>query len=211
MCVSRTVAVCRSWKALVLACYASISVAAPLTVDVPEFNYWPKFGAADSTILVAEIEIRNLAADPVLVNTGLGSISTMPILPAPPTRQTVENDLRQFFARALDVAKAESNRRLVITIQKADVSWLWRGLQKAPVIGIFAVSAKTDFVMNLKVLLEIEIGGRVEKSYLLDHQIVIKAKATTKRTIAASYVTLIDAYRQRCFLELEERFVRRYF
>lgn len=182
----------------------------PRTIDLSQSTYRVSTERVALRKSISHIEIRNTADDGKLVNTMLGSDSFIPIKPATTTRQTVESDLHSFFSLALR-PDAASTRSLTITISKADSYWVWGGVAKVPFFNFLVVGADTEVGMNIKVLLEVEEGGKVISTYLFDEKIFIQDQVSTGDAIALSYQRLIASYRKKLFDELDSRFVSRYF
>lgn len=157
---------------------------------------------------IAALKVINNASDGKM-QYGLIEDTAVPLKLATPTRVTVENDVRDFFAESAAIDGA-SNINLVITIARADSYWISTGVSKIPIIGLAAVAADTEFGMNLRILFEVEEAGKVRASYLFDEKVTINDQAMTRETIALAYQKLVAEYRKRLFSELEGRFVQRY-
>lgn len=196
--------------ALIAIALSGCASAPPRAIDLSQSIYRVSTESVASRKAVSRIEIRNTADDGKLINTMLGSDTFSPIKPATTTKQTVESDLHSFFSLALR-PDAASTRSLVITISKADSYWVWGGVAKVPFFGLLVVGADTEIGMNIKVLFEVEEGGKVISTYLFDEKISIQDQASTGDAIAVSYQRLIATYRKKFFDELDARFVSRYF
>ena len=181
----------------------------PFIVDVSDSVYRSKFFDRSSAHRISALTITNSADDGKTINAVLEP-SFFPIKPQTPTRVTVEDDLKLYFGEHLSIDPS-AKRSLHIKIEKADSYWVWGGVSKIPLVGLFTVNANTDIGLNLKVLIEIEDLGKVVLSYLYDEQIIITGKATTPKVIAESYQKLIRTYRETFFGELDRQFINRYF
>lgn len=182
---------------------------APLAIDVSQSEYKVDTSQHASTKPISRLEFRNTADDGKLVSTSLGSDTIYPIRPVTTTKQTVESDLRSFLNQRLPLAEG-SPRSVVVNITKADSYWVLGGAAKAPLLGIALAGANTEFGLNIRILIEIEEGGKVVSSYLVDEKLTIQDRATDADAISKSYQRLIAEYRTKLFGELETRFVRRY-
>jgi len=183
---------------------------APPVIDLSESVFKAGIENQSERKQIGTLKIINKADDGKFVNTILGSDTIFPIKPAVTTKETVEQDLKRFFDGALRIDKT-ADQDLTVTISKADSYWIWGGAAKIPFIGLALVNADTEFGVNLRILFEIEIKGKVTASYLFDEKITIQDKAATQEAIIQSYKRLIAEYRKRLFDELEARFVGRYF
>jgi hypothetical protein len=182
----------------------------PMSVDLSQSEHLLQRKSKQDKASVSNVVITNKAEKTKLVNTPLGSDTLFPFNTDVETRQTVEADIRRFFDVTLD-KNQKSSRSLAITINKVDGYWVWGGASKIPFVGLFTVGADTDFVVSLRVLFEIEEGGKVISSYLFDDKFVIQGSAATEDVIKENYQRLIAEYRNKFFSELDDRFVARYF
>jgi len=182
----------------------------PIQVDVSE-NVYRSVETSNSTDRqIAELIIVNKAGPGRKQNTALGSDSVFPIETAPATVVTVEEDVRRYFSEhfSIDPTAKQSVR---VTISDADAYWVLTSVDKIPFVGLFTSWNDTEFGLNLRVLIEIEEGGKVVSSYLYDETTTTEDKATTKEAIRNSYQNLIGAYRVQFFGELSNDFINRYF
>jgi len=178
----------------------------PLKVDLSSSEYQSEIIQKKD---IYGLNIINKADPGKLLNTMLGSDSHLPIKTAQPTKLTVENDIKQYFEETTQINQ-NSTHSVTATIYKADAYWVWGGASKIPIFGLLATGSDAPYRMNLKVLLEIENNGKVEKSYLFDEVIEIQASAATEESIKAGYADLIAKARKALFSELDKRFINRY-
>lgn len=176
-----------------------------LEIDVSESMYRP---TKISKIDINSLNITNKAEGGKFINTLLFSDTIIPIEPNAPTDELVENDIKTFFSN-YQLTK-DSKKVLNVYITNADAYVVWGGAQKIPIVGLLFVAADTDYVMNLRVIFEIEENGKVLNSYQFNDKIKIRHSAAVENSIVEGYQLLIEAYRQKLFNELENRFVHRY-
>ena len=140
------------------------------------------------------------------------SDSYVPIKPATTTKETVESDIKQFFAESFRLGPL-APKSLVVTISKADSGMVnrWEAKIPIPFVGIVGTLAETEFYMNLRVLLEVEQNGKVISSSLFDEKVTIQGHCSRREVFIQSYRRLIAEYRRRFFGELETKFIDRYF
>jgi hypothetical protein len=179
---------------------------APLKVDLSSSEYQPEIVKKKD---IRELNIINKAAHGKLVNTMLGSDTHFPIQTAQPTKQTIANDIERYFEETTK-KNHNSTNSVTVTVYKADAYWVWGGASKIPIFGLLAAGSETPYRMNLKILLEIEYNGMVEKSYLFDEVIEIQASAATEESIKTGYASLVAESRRALFSELDKRFINRY-
>ncbi|MBE9395741.1 hypothetical protein IOQ59_00525 [Pontibacterium sp. N1Y112] len=179
---------------------------APLKVDLSSSQYQSD---VVHKMNIRALNIVNKATPGKLVNTMLGSDTHFPIQTAQPTRLTIENDIHRYFVETTQ-ENHNSSDSVTVTIYKADAYWVWGGMSKFPIFGLLAVDSDTPYRMNLKILLEIENNGKVEKSYFFDEVIEIQASAATEKAIKTGYAALVAESRRVLFSELDERFISRY-
>lgn len=199
----------RSLATILAALLVSACSSTPLVVDLPAYAYHASPETKLARKAIANIDIRSTADDGNSVYGGLGADTSVQLKPAVPTKQTVELDLRQFFAEVLSTDKA-STRSITATIRRAESYWIWSAAAKTPILGLAFANADTEFGMNVRVSIEVEEGGKVISSYLFDEKITIQDKAATREAIQASYKRLVAEYRKRLYAELEVRFLQRY-
>lgn len=179
---------------------------APLIVDLSSSKYHSE---VTQKKYIHELSIINKAAPGKLLNTTLGSDSHFPIQTAQPAKLTIANDIEHYFKETTQINHNSTNS-VAVTIYEADAYWVWGGASKIPILGLLAVASDTPYRMNLKVLLEVENNGKVEKSYLFDEVIEIQASAATEESIKAGYASLVSESRKVLFSELDKRFINRY-
>lgn len=140
---------------------------------------------------------------------GFLSNTIVQINPATTTKETVEQDLRHFFEDTVSIDKTAS-QDLTVTISKADSCYVVGGASQLPFVGLALVNIDREFVLNLRVLFEIEKKGKVTAQYLFDEKITVRGKTTTQEAIMQSYQKLIAEYRKRFLGEIETSFLSRY-
>jgi hypothetical protein len=143
-------------------------------------------------------------------SSGVFSTSYNGIGTAIKTKETVEEDLKNFIDKSFEV-DVTSDRVLIITLLKADSYWVLDTLEKLPFIGLLTVAADREFGLNLRVRFEIEQSGKVVNSYVVDEKITVKGSAATDAAMKDTYKKLISEYRSTFFPDLEKNFVLRYF
>lgn len=180
----------------------------PAVVDLSDSIYKINNKSNSERKSLSGFVLINKAAKSELIN-GLGSDTYIPISTATPTRDTVESDLRDYFENKLSL-DAGNNRSLRVTIYKADSYWAWTAADKIPIFGLLFVGSDTEFSINLRVLFEVEVQGKVVASYLYDEKIIVEDKATTDESVVQSYKKLIAAYRGKFFEDLDNNFIHRY-
>lgn len=176
-----------------------------MNIDVSDSKYKIK---EKLVIDIKDLIIENKAQNGEMKNTMLGSDTTIPIVPKVPTKETVENDIKNYF-QAMEKLQS-SDKTLKITIKKADSYWTWSDVQKLPIFGLLAVGQNVTYGLNLKVLFEVEENGKVIKSYIFDDTIKVKNPNATKEDIIAGYKKLISKYREIFFNEIHNQFTKRY-
>jgi hypothetical protein len=199
----------RVFLLVLFAMILSSCASGPLVIDVSDSIYKPSKDVSGSGKNFNKIEIINTADDGDIIRSGLGGKAIYPLWPATRTKKTLEDDLRRFFSDVAIIDKS-SSRSIIITISKADSYWVMGGVAGVPIVGLAFVGADSEFGMNVRVLIEVEEGGKVTASYHFDEKIRIMGKATTGDAIKDSYRVLISEYRKRLYGELESRFLNRY-
>ncbi|MFA5460445.1 MAG: hypothetical protein WC274_00030 [Sulfurimonas sp.] len=196
-------------KCLVVILFVAINFSGcankPINIDVSESKYKIK---EQVEIDIKNINIENVSNNGEMINTILGSDTIIPIIPEVPTKETVENDIKDYFHTMKMIES--SNKVLKIVVKKADSYWTLSDLQKIPIFGLFAVGQKVTYGLNLKVLFEVEEDGKVIKSYTFNDTIKIKNGNVTQDDIIAGYKKLISQYREVFFNEIHNQFTKRY-
>jgi hypothetical protein len=186
--------------AAVLALAGCASV--PEKVDTSASAYKVARTAAAGATTVSAIVIANKAEDGVYKRDGLLGEVRFPFNVDPKPKQLVERDLQEFFSQAVK-SDPNSGTRIVVTLKRVDCYLSVPGIHFAPIIGFAFIGVKNPMVMEISALVEVEEGGRVTRSYLLE-------KKTVLNDGHGAYRELIAAYRQEVFQELERDFVERY-
>jgi hypothetical protein len=177
-----------------------------IDIDVSSSVYKP---TKVQNLNIKDLVISNKAESGEFINTMLFSDTIIPIEPYVSTSETVEEDIKTFFNNyKFDV---NSNKHLKINIIDADAYLVWGGASKIPIVGLLFVAADTDYVMNVKILFEIEEDGKVLNSYQFYDKIKIRHSAAVESSISDGYKMLIEKYRMKLFGELENTYINRYF
>ncbi len=184
--------------------------AGPRTVDLSEsFNKTNPLRIVERKRISA-YKILNKSESTPNQSSGVFSTSYNGIGTAIKTKETVEEDLRNFINKSFEV-DGTTDKVLIVTLLKADSYWVLDTLEKLPFVGLLTAAADREFGLNLRVRFEIEQSGKVVNSYLVDEKITVKASAATDAALKDSYKKLISEYRAIFFPDLENNFVLRYF
>jgi hypothetical protein len=157
---------------------------------------------------VSAIQFVNKATDPVLVNQLLDD-SYIPIKTDPPTKLTVEDDVRRMLEKVLAI-DPNASTVLNIKIQQAEAFWVYGIADRIPFVGIATAGAEREFLMNVKFSIEIENSGKVKSTYFLDERYSMQGSAALPSDVKLSYERLITKYRRELEHSLQSDFVARY-
>lgn len=184
-------------------------VSPPSVIDLSASTYEVGSKTKELRAAISKIDVRNLATNGENSFGTLGNRSVFTIVPATPTKQTVEDDLRSFLGQATSI-DTSATRSIVVSILRADSYWVNDVAGSIPFVGLALVGADKEFGMNLRLQIEVESNGKVVSTYQYEDVIKIPGKATMRADIDNSYQLLVAEYRRRLFNELESRFLTRY-
>ncbi|MDR5811194.1 hypothetical protein [Caballeronia sp. LZ019] len=157
---------------------------------------------------VAAVEVINAAPLPPKPSVSVFDAMSFPV--TNDTRDTVTADLKKYFSDST-VIDPSSNEKLVVRLEKAESYWVMGAGQRVPFFGILAVGADEEFYLLLKATLEVEVEGKVVRSYTIDKKISLPdGKNATAAAIHESYQRLIALYRTSFYSELDSTFTTRY-
>lgn len=123
-----------------------------------------------------------------------------------PFSKIVSKDIDAFFHKA-----PNSEYSLTVQIQTAEPYQTYPGLQRIPLLGVFAFAVDVEYGVYLRILFEVEQNNKVLRTYTYDNVIKTIGKNTTVTDIEEGYQKLIAAYRQEFFQQLDREFIERYF
>lgn len=181
----------------------------PLKPDLTDSSHLLVKRQANTLPSVANVKIVNNAPATKLVNSSLGSDSFIPFHTDPPIRKVVEDDLIKFVSNSTTINPL-SEKSITFTITKANGYWVWGGVSKVPFAGILTINSEIDYILDLRILCEIEIGGKVSNSFTIDESFTIQNSAATQTQLELGYTKLIAAYRETLYSTLRSRFLDRY-
>jgi hypothetical protein len=193
-------------SALVLASCAT-TPAPP--IDVSRSAVLVKSTLADSSKpTVSAFEVQNQAPPPP--RSKISAFDDVDIPIRSETDKTVADDLTNYFAKATRTDPA-SPQKVIARIERADAHFVFGGAKRIPFLGILAIGSDTDFVMNLRVIFEVETNGKVLRTYQVNETYTVPdGKSADTDSVNDSYRRLVELYRTRLFSELDQTFTPRY-
>ncbi len=130
-----------------------------------------------------------------------------PLKEAPPFARIVSDDISAFFSRS-----GESQYGLKVQIHHAQPYRTVTGLQRIPVLSLFAPAGKTtEYGVYMRILFEVLRDGKVIKTYTYYDTIKTVTQNDAGNDLEKAYKKLVAAYRQEFFQQLDREFVAKYF
>jgi hypothetical protein len=156
---------------------------------------------------VALVEVENDALPAKRENSAFGSYT----LPASAdTAKTVASDLESYFAKATMPGPPDA-QRVLVRIEKAESFWTMPTSGTLPFVGLLTAGADREFSMDLQVTIEVEVHGKVVRTFnTSQHYAIADGRTSSNEEMARSYQRLIAKYRDNFFSTLDKTFTERY-
>ena len=121
----------------------------------------------------------------------------------PHSREIVKEDVENYFKQFL----GHNERNLVVTINKANSYFLLAGASQIPIVSLATIGTPRTVGVDLEIMFEVEVNGKVLKSYSYSKNFEIKSSSSREDVY---YKELMTKYGDVVFKEIEDIFVARY-